>query len=167
MTALWQPKVSTVTWHIQDIIEHKDLLFGTLGSPVVPLVGRAAWSASIIAAAARTSASTASIAVVISRGTAWGVSLFWFHLTRGYDSKTSYVRLSKETEVFISKLTLSISLCKLDLDLTSTHPFSVQIVQSVLCVTDIFEHAVLLRFLVITTFIDWTRNLQTFKDSSH
>lgn len=41
--------------------------------------------------------------------------------------------------------TLSVSLGKLDLDLTPANPFAVQVVKSVLCVSHIFKRAVLLR----------------------
>lgn len=45
--------------------------------------------------------------------------------------------------------TLSVSLGELDLDLTPTNPFTVQVVQSVLCIPHIFKRAVLLRPFIL------------------
>lgn len=45
--------------------------------------------------------------------------------------------------------TLAVSLGKLDLDLTSTNPFAVQVVEGVFCIPDIFERAVLLRPFIL------------------
>ena len=46
-------------------------------------------------------------------------------------------------------LTLPVSLGELDLDLTPTNPFTVQVVKSVLCVTHIFKRAELLRAFIL------------------
>lgn len=41
--------------------------------------------------------------------------------------------------VTMAALTLAVPLCKLDFDLPATNPLAIQIVESVLSVTDIFE----------------------------
>ena len=59
-------------------------------------------------------------------------------------------------------LTLSVSLGKLDLDLTPTNPFTVQVVKSVLCVTHIFKHAELLRAFILKFEMVGQRMLHIF-----
>lgn len=45
--------------------------------------------------------------------------------------------------------TLAVSLGELDLDLTPTNPFPIQVVKSIFCIPDIFKHAELLRPFIL------------------
>lgn len=46
-------------------------------------------------------------------------------------------------------LTLAVSLCELDFNLTPTNPFPVQVVKRILCISDIFKRSVLLRPFIL------------------
>lgn len=93
-----------------------------LRPPRTTFMGRASGPVSIIAAAPGPSSAAIPI-VVVAGETARRVALLGLHLVRG----------------------LSVSLSKLDLDLTPTNPFTVQVVKSVFCIPHIFKCATLLR----------------------
>lgn len=87
-----------------------------LRPPRTAIIGGAPGPASIMAAAP--GPSSAAIPIIIVAGeTARGMALLCLHLIRG----------------------LSVPLGELDLNLTPTNPFMVQVVESVLCIPDIFK----------------------------
>lgn len=108
----------------------------TLRSSAMTVIRRAAWSVSVVAAAAGTSAPAISIVVIVSRGSAWRTPFLCFHLIR----------------------CLSVTLGKLDFNLPATDPLPVQAVKSILCIAHILEYAGWLRVLFARIF--WLKTTQ-------
>lgn len=131
---------------------HQYSLSGTSRSASTSIIRRTARSAPAVTATARPSAPA--VSVVVSRVTR-RVTLFRFHLTGScgnynklYIQHKRFQNTHAHTRPFIvrkSRRTLSVSLSKLNLDLPSTDPLSVQVMQGVFCVSHVLEPARLLR----------------------
>lgn len=129
---------------------NKYSLSGASWSVSTSFIRRTARSAPAVTATAWSSATAVSVVVIVSWITRWA-TLFWLHLTgscRNNNKLHLTSNLQTHTSVYMmrkSRHTLSVSLSKLNLDLPSTDPLSVQVMQGVFCVSHILKPARLLR----------------------